>query len=101
LFILRHIPPKAGISGEKSEATELLTTYQPDYFVSGHDHAFPYASGQNWNQELPESRLLAPGQLLSAPFPNRIKLNTESRELSGSMSAIHGYPRTGCMIIWC
>jgi hypothetical protein len=82
LVILRHIPPKAGISGEESEAAELLATYRPDYFVSGHDHAFPYTSGQSWNQRLGESRLLVPGQLLSAPLPNHIKLNTESGELT-------------------
>jgi hypothetical protein len=53
-IVLHHVPPKrgTGVSGEESEATELLATYQPDYFVSGHDHAFPYASGQGWNQKL-------------------------------------------------
>jgi hypothetical protein len=29
-------------------------------FVSGHDHALPYASGQSWNQRPGESRLLVP-----------------------------------------
>jgi hypothetical protein len=44
---LHHVPPKtgAGVSGEESEATGLLLAYRPDYFVSGHDHAFPYKSG--------------------------------------------------------
>jgi hypothetical protein len=45
-------PPKAGISGEELEASELLAAYRPHYFVSGHDHAFPYTSGQNWNQKM-------------------------------------------------
>jgi hypothetical protein len=71
-----------GVSGEESEDAELLKTYRPDYFVSGHDHAFPYASGQSWNQKLGESRLLVPGQLLNAAFPNYIALDTESRKLS-------------------
>jgi hypothetical protein len=33
-------PPKAGISGEELEASELRAAYRPHYFVSGHDHAF-------------------------------------------------------------
>jgi hypothetical protein len=82
-IVLHHVPAKtgSGVSGEESETAELLATYRPDYFVSGHDHAFPYASGQGWNQKLGEWRLLVPGQLLSAPIPN-IKLDTESGELS-------------------
>ena len=37
-IVLHHVPAKtgSGISGEESEAAELLATYQPDYFVSGH-----------------------------------------------------------------
>ena len=46
-----------GVSGEESEAAELLAAYRPDYFVSGHDHAFPYASGQSWNQKTRRSVL--------------------------------------------
>jgi hypothetical protein len=37
-------------SGEEREAAELLAIYRPEYFVSGHDHAFPYMCGQSWNQ---------------------------------------------------
>jgi len=83
-IVLHHVPPKtgSGATGEELEASELLMTYRPDYFVSGHDHAFPYVSGQSWNQKLGEVSLLVPGQLLSAPFPNHIKLNTQSGELS-------------------
>jgi hypothetical protein len=83
-IVLHHVPAKtgSGVSGEESEAAELLAAYRPDYFVSGHDHAFPYASGQSWNQRLDEVCLLVPGQLLRAPFPNYIKLDTESGELS-------------------
>jgi hypothetical protein len=40
--------------GEEPEAAELLVIYRPDYFVSGHDHALPFASGQNWNQKVGE-----------------------------------------------
>jgi Calcineurin-like phosphoesterase len=51
-IVLHHVPAKTGlhVSGEESEAAELLATYRPDYFISGHDHAFPYASGQSWSQ---------------------------------------------------
>ena len=61
-IVLHPVPAKtsSGVSGEESEAAELLATYRPDYFVSGHDHTFPYASGQSWNQTLGESRLLVP-----------------------------------------
>jgi len=47
-IVLYHVPPKncKGLSGEVSEAAELLATYRPDYFVSGHSHAYPYTSGQ-------------------------------------------------------
>jgi hypothetical protein len=83
-IVLHHVPAKTwlGVSGEESEAAEVLATYGPDYFVSGHDHKFPYTTGQGWNQKLGESCFLVPGQLLSAPFPNHIKLDTESGELS-------------------
>jgi hypothetical protein len=96
-IILHHVPAKtsAGVSGEESEAAEVLAEYKPDYFVSGHDHAFPYASGQNWNQELTESRLLVPGQLLSAPSPNHIKLDTESGELSWHTASDTWIPEDG------
>jgi Calcineurin-like phosphoesterase len=83
-IVLHHVPPKSGsgVSGEESEAAALLLTYRPDYFVSGHDHAFPYKPGQSWNQKLGEVCVLVPGQLISAPFPNHIKLDTESGESS-------------------
>jgi hypothetical protein len=95
LFILRHIPPKVGISGEESEATELLATYQPDYFISGHDHAFLYTSGQSWKQKLGKVSLLVAGQLLSAPIPNYIKLDTESGELSWHSASETWMPEEG------
>jgi hypothetical protein len=83
-MVLNNVPAKtgSGVSGEESEAAELLAAYRSDYFVSGHDHAYPYASGQSWNQKLGESSLLVPGQLLSAPIPNYITLDAESGEHS-------------------
>jgi hypothetical protein len=52
-IILHHVPPKngSGVSGEELEASELLVAYRPDYFVSGHNHAFPYESGQSWKSK--------------------------------------------------
>ena len=48
-MVLHHVPAKFGseINSEESEAAELLVTYRPDYFVSGHYHAFPYTPGQS------------------------------------------------------
>jgi hypothetical protein len=96
-IVLHHVPAKtgAGVSGEESEAAELLATDQPDYFVSGHDHTFPYASGQSWNQKMGESRLLVPGQLLSAPIPNYIKLDSDSGELSWHTASETWTPEDG------
>jgi predicted MPP superfamily phosphohydrolase len=96
-IVLHHVPAKTGsvVSGEESEAAELLATYRPDYFVSGHDHAFPYTTGQSWNQKLGEVRLLVPGQLLGAPFPNDIKLDTESGELSWHAASDTWIPEDG------
>jgi hypothetical protein len=85
----------SGASGEESEAAEVLATYRPDYFVSGHDHSFPYTSSQSWNQKMGESRLLVPGQLLSAPFPNHIELNTESGEFSWHTTSETWIPEDG------
>jgi hypothetical protein len=96
-IVLHHVPAKtgSGVSGEESEAAEVFATYRPDYFVSGHDHAFPYSSGQCWNQKLGEVRLLVPGQLLSAPIPNHIKMNTESGELSWHTASETWIPEDG------
>jgi hypothetical protein len=96
-IVLHHVPAKTGlgVSGEESEASELFVTYRPDYFVSGHDHAFPYTTGQSWNQKIGESRLLVPGQLLKAPFPTHIKLNTESKELSWHTASETWIPEDG------
>ena len=83
-MVLHHAPPKtgSGVSGEESEAAALLLAYRPDYFVSGHDHAFPYKTGQSWNQKMGEVCALVPGQLMSAPYPNHIKADTDSGKSS-------------------
>jgi predicted phosphodiesterase len=96
-IVLHHVPAKtgSGVSGEESEAAELLATYQPDYFISGHDHAFPYTTVQSWKQKLGKVTLLVPGQLLSAPFPNHIKLGTESGELSWQIASGTWIPEDG------
>ena len=96
-IVLHHVPPKIGsdVSGEESEASELLVTYRPDYFVAGHDHAFPYTNGQSWNQKLGKVSVLVPGQLLSAPFPNYIKLDTDSGELSWHTASETWIPEDG------
>jgi predicted MPP superfamily phosphohydrolase len=96
-IVLHHVPAKigTGVSGEETEAAELLAAYQPDYFVSGHDHAFPFTIGQSWNQKLGESRLLVPGQLLRAPIPNYIKLDTESGRLSWHTASETWIPEDG------
>jgi hypothetical protein len=96
-IVLHHVPPKtgSGVSGEESEASEFLVTYRPDYFVSGHDYAFPYPSDQSWNQKLGKVSVLMPGQLVSAPFPNYIKLDTESGELSWHTASDTWIPEDG------
>jgi hypothetical protein len=83
-MVLHHVPAKSGpgVSGEEAEAADLLSTYRPDYFVSGHDHSFPYVSGQSWRQNVGEVCLLVPGQILSQPYPNYISLDTMSGESS-------------------
>ena len=83
-MVLHHVPAKSGpgVSGEESEAADLLSTYRPDYFVSGHDHSFPYVSGQSWRQNVGEVCLLVPGHLFPAPYPNYIKLDTITGESS-------------------
>src|ERR1700730_8920496 len=86
-LVLHHVPPKSGLDagGEEREAAELLVSYRPDYFVSGHDHAFPYKFG--WNCTLSGVRLLVPGQLLRASIPNYILLNPEQGEASWQISS--------------
>jgi hypothetical protein len=79
-LVLHHVPPRAypGSTGEEREAAELLRAYRPEYFFSGHSHQFPYFAGSSWAQSVDGANVLVPGQLLNAPFPNHIVMNTES-----------------------
>jgi hypothetical protein len=100
-IVLHHVPPKKGfgVSGEESEAAEILVAYRPDYFVAGHDHSFPYAYGQSWNQRLDRVRLLVPGVLLKA-ISESYQAGIPNREnCLGIPLATPGYRRTGSMII--
>jgi predicted phosphohydrolase len=88
-LVLHHVPPRTypGSTGEEAEAAELLRTYRPEYFISGHSHQFPYFPGSSWVQRIDGVNGLVPGQLLSAPFPNHIVLNTESGQASWETSS--------------
>ena len=79
-------------SSKETEAVELLLTYRPDYFVSGHSHQFPYFPGNNATQIANGVNVLVPGQLLSAPFPNHIVLNTVSKEAAWETSSREWIP---------
>jgi predicted MPP superfamily phosphohydrolase len=96
-IVLHHVPAKigSGVSGEESEAAELLTTYRPNYFVSGHDHAFPYTSGQGWNQKLGAGKLAGTGSIIERAISNHIKLDTESGELSWHTASDKWIPKDG------
>jgi Icc-related predicted phosphoesterase len=81
-LVLHHAPPMGfpGSIGEEREAAELLERYRPTYFVSGHSHQFPYLAERSWwtTYAIKGVHLLVPGQLLAAPFPNHIVLDTNS-----------------------
>ena len=96
-LVLHHVPPRtyAGGTGEKTEAAELLQIYRPEYFISGHSHQFPYFVGSSWAQRIDGVNVLVPGQLLSAPFPNHITLNTESGEMGWETSSQEWIPENG------
>ena len=84
-----------GSTREETEAAELLLAYRPDYFVSGHRHQFPYFPGSSWTQIVNGVNVLVPGQLLSAPFPNRIVLDTVSKEVGWETSSREWIPEDG------
>ena len=88
-LVLHHVPPRAypGSSGEEREAAELLQAYRPEYFVSGHSHQYPYLEGSSWAQTINGMRVLVPGQLLTAAFPNHIVLDTESGQVRWETSS--------------
>jgi hypothetical protein len=56
--VLHHVPAKtgSGVSGEESEAAELLAAYRPDYFVSGHKSCF---SLHDWSMLEPKTARVA------------------------------------------
>ena len=95
--MLHHVPPSMDItaSGEESEAAALLMTYRPDFFVSGHVHAYPYIAGNNWVQNIGGVKVLVPGQLLRAPFPNNIVLDTASGQADWQTSSRAWIPEDG------
>jgi len=97
-LVLHHIPPIAypKSTKEEAEAAELLQFYRPDYFVAGHSHRLPYSPCGGWAQTIDGVKVLVSGQLLSAPFPNRIILNSESGEAHWEASSREWIPEDGC-----
>jgi hypothetical protein len=59
------------------------------------NHRFPYFPGSSWAQRIDGVNLLVPGQLLSAPYPNHIVLNTESGEARWETSSQEWIPEDG------
>jgi hypothetical protein len=96
-LVLHHVPPNIhpGASGEEAEAAELLRTYRPDFFVSGHTHAYPYLAGNGWAQNIAGVNVFVPGQLLRAPFPNHIILDIESEQADWQTSSRVWIPEDG------
>jgi hypothetical protein len=66
--------------GEEIEAGELLNTYQPDFFISGHIHNLPYQTGNSWRKQVNRTLVIIPGQQPSASFPNHVILEFPSCE---------------------
>jgi predicted phosphodiesterase len=94
-IVLHHVPPIAypgSFLWEEREAKELLLTYRPDYFVSGHSHQFPYLAERSWTHVIKGVHLLVPGQLLAAPFPNHIVLDTNSGQARWETSSKEWIP---------
>lgn len=81
-LVLHHIPPplRDSPTGEEIEALGLLKTYQPDYLISGHIHDLPYQPGNSWRNNIGETMVITPGQLLGAPIPNHVILEGPSGE---------------------
>lgn len=96
-LVLHHVPPSIQLtaSGEEREAADILATYLPDFFVCGHTHAYPYLAGNRWAQKIGGVNVLVPGQLLRAPFPNHVVLDTETGEASWQTSSRAWIPEDG------
>jgi predicted MPP superfamily phosphohydrolase len=93
-LVLHHAPPMGfpGSVGEEREAAELFQRYRPAYFISGHSHQFPYLAGRSWTHLIKGVDLLVPGQLLAAPFPNHIILDTNSGQARWETSSKEWIP---------
>jgi Calcineurin-like phosphoesterase len=93
-LVLHHVPPLAypNSCGEERAAIELLEYYGPKYWVSGHSHQFPYLAERSWTRVIKGVQLLVPGQLLAAPFPNHIILDTNSRQARWETSSKEWIP---------
>jgi len=80
--VLHHVPPPLRQSpmGEEVEAGELLNTYQPDFFISGHIHNLPFEPGNDWRMQVNRTVVIVPGQLPGAPFPNHVIIDLPSGE---------------------
>jgi hypothetical protein len=48
-------------TGEEIEALELLNTYRPDFFISGHIHDLPYQPGNTWHRKFGDTVVITPG----------------------------------------
>ena len=79
-LLLHHVPPSFGmeVSGEEREATEVLTEYQPDYFLAGHIHQFPYLGGNAPVKRIERTIDCAGPALECAPFPSHVMLDTQA-----------------------
>jgi predicted phosphodiesterase len=93
-LVLHHAPPMGfpGSVGEEREAAELFQQYRPAYFISGHSHQFPYLAERSWTHVIKGVHLLVPGQLLAAPFPNYIVLDTNSGQVRWETSSKEWIP---------
>jgi Icc-related predicted phosphoesterase len=76
-IVLHHVPPPLRDlpMAEEFEALQLLKTYHPDFFLSGHIHDLPHQPGNTWRKNIGETMVIAPGQLLNAPIPNHVILH--------------------------
>jgi hypothetical protein len=72
-----------------------MIQYQPDYFVSGHSHQFPYFEGHSWAMRAGDLTAFAPGPLLSANFPNHIILDTSTKQVSWNAASIEWISEAG------
>jgi hypothetical protein len=81
-LVLHHVPPplRASPTDEEFEAIQLLKGYRPDFFVSGHIHDLPYQPGNSWRNNIGETVVITPGQLLDVPIPNHVILELPSGE---------------------